>query len=82
MNTSQEFERTILAARGVVEIPKKDKRIANANLKILKRLNVGYSGHADFNDFPNTTDLVLYVFSAAGFGLFVGAVYALIEFIS
>ncbi len=81
MNTLQEFERTILAARGVVEIPKKEQSIIDANSKILKRLNIGYSGHADFNDFPNTTDLVLYVFSAAGFGLFCGAVYALIEFI-
>lgn len=82
MNTIQEFERTILAARGVVQVPKKEQKIVEANSRILKRLNIGYSGHADFNDFPNTTDLVLYVFSAAGFGLFVGAVYAFIEFIS
>lgn len=82
MNTLQEFERTVLAARGVVEVPKKEQRNADANSKILSRLNVGYSGHADFADYPNAKDLALYIISAGLIGLAMGAVYALFEFIS
>lgn len=45
MNTYNDFERTIAAARGVVEVSPKQQQIVKANEEINRRRTYGYSGY-------------------------------------
>lgn len=81
MNTFNEFERTIAAARGVVEVDPKQTKIIKANETLSLRRNIGYSGHSDFSDYPSIKDLAMYLISAGVIGIGIGAVYAVFEFI-